>query len=94
MLELGRGGGFDCFLASRQVGASGRIIGVDMTPEMVSRARENASKSGFTNTEFRLGEIEHLPVKDHSVRDGKSAHHSLAGMTNCITNCITNCVTN
>ncbi|ASS68147.1 MULTISPECIES: arsenite methyltransferase [Paenibacillus] len=67
VLDLGSGGGFDCFLASRQVGASGRVIGVDMTPEMISRARENANKSGFTNTEFRLGEIEHLPVQDHSV---------------------------
>lgn len=67
VLDLGSGGGFDCFLASRQVGASGHVIGVDMTPEMVSRARENASKNRFTNTEFRLGEIEHLPVQDHSV---------------------------
>ncbi len=67
VLDLGSGGGFDCFLASRQVGDSGRVIGVDMTPEMISRARKNASKSSFTNTEFRLGEIEHLPVQDHSV---------------------------
>lgn len=67
VLDLGSGGGFDCFLASRQVGASGRVIGVDMTPEMVSRARENAGKGGFINTEFRLGEIEHLPVQDQSV---------------------------
>lgn len=67
VLDLGSGGGFDCFLASRQVGNNGRVIGVDMTPEMISRARQNALKGGFTNTEFRLGEIEHLPVADQSV---------------------------
>lgn len=67
VLDLGSGGGFDCFLASRQVGERGHVIGVDMTPEMVSRARENANKNGFSNTEFRLGEIENLPVRDHSV---------------------------
>jgi arsenite methyltransferase len=67
VLDLGSGGGFDCFLASRQVGESGKVIGVDMTPEMVSRARENAIKGGYTNTEFRLGEIEHLPVQDQAV---------------------------
>ncbi|GIP32978.1 arsenite methyltransferase [Paenibacillus sp. J2TS4] len=67
VLDLGSGGGFDCFLASRQVGETGRVIGVDMTPEMVSRARANAAKGGFTNTEFRLGEIEHLPVADQTV---------------------------
>lgn len=67
VLDLGSGGGFDCFLASRQVGVSGRVIGVDMTPEMVSRARNNAIKGGFTNTDFRLGEIEHLPVADQTV---------------------------
>jgi len=67
VLDLGSGGGFDCFLASRQVGDLGRVIGVDMTPEMINRARENAQKNGFKNTEFRLGEIEHLPVRDHSV---------------------------
>jgi arsenite methyltransferase len=67
VLDLGSGGGFDCFLASRQVGDSGKVIGVDMTPEMVSRARGNALKGGFINTEFRLGEIEHLPVLDNSV---------------------------
>lgn len=67
VLDLGSGGGFDCFLASRQVGEHGRVIGVDMTPDMVSRARSNAIKGNFTNTDFRLGEIEHLPVADQSV---------------------------
>lgn len=67
VLDLGSGGGFDCFLAARQVGESGRVIGVDMTPEMVSKARRNAYKGGFANTEFRLGEIEHIPAADESV---------------------------
>ena len=67
VLDLGSGGGFDCFLAARQVGETGRIIGVDMTPEMIRKARANAQKGGFTNVEFRLGEIEHLPVADQSV---------------------------
>ncbi|MEA5084499.1 MAG: arsenite methyltransferase [Lachnospiraceae bacterium] len=67
VLDLGSGGGFDCFLARRQVGEAGYVIGVDMTPEMVKLARENAEKSGYTNVEFRLGEIEHLPVADSSV---------------------------
>lgn len=67
VLDLGSGGGFDCFLASRQVGSSGKVIGVDMTPEMVSRARSNAAKGHFSNTDFRLGEIEHLPVPDAAV---------------------------
>lgn len=67
VLDLGSGGGFDCFLASRQVGEQGYVIGVDMTPEMVSRARANADKGGFGNTDFRLGEIEHLPLADNSV---------------------------
>ena len=67
VLDLGAGGGLDCFLAARAVGPTGRVIGVDMTPEMVSRARENASKAGYDNVEFRLGEIEHLPVADSSV---------------------------
>ncbi|QQZ59013.1 arsenite methyltransferase [Paenibacillus sonchi] len=67
VLDLGSGGGFDCFLASRQVGEQGHVIGVDMTPEMISRARDNAIKGKFNNTEFRLGEIEHLPVADNSV---------------------------
>ncbi|KWX79854.1 arsenite S-adenosylmethyltransferase [Paenibacillus riograndensis] len=67
VLDLGSGGGFDCFLASRQVGEQGHVTGVDMTPEMISRARNNAIKGKFNNTEFRLGEIEYLPVADNSV---------------------------
>ena len=67
VLDLGSGGGFDCFLAAREVGPDGRAIGVDMTPEMIERARENARESDFDNVEFRLGEIEHLPVADDSV---------------------------
>jgi len=67
VLDLGSGAGFDCFLAARKVGAAGLVIGVDMTPEMVAKARENALKSGMANVEFRLGEIEHLPVADNSV---------------------------
>ena len=67
VLDLGAGGGFDCFLAARQVGPRGRVIGVDMTAEMVAKARENARKGGFKNVEFRLGEIEHLPLADRSV---------------------------
>ncbi|KGA93450.1 SAM-dependent methyltransferase [Leptospirillum ferriphilum] len=67
VLDLGSGGGFDCFLAVRQVGDSGHVIGVDMTPEMVSKARDNAEKSGYQNVEFRLGEIESLPVADDTV---------------------------
>jgi arsenite methyltransferase len=67
VLDLGCGGGFDCFLAATKVGPSGRVIGVDMTPEMVARARENAEKAELGSVEFRLGEIEHLPVADASV---------------------------
>ena len=67
VLDLGSGGGVDCFLAARQVGTTGRVIGVDMTAEMISRARSNAAKGGYTNVEFRLGEIEHLPLADSSV---------------------------
>ncbi|OKP73643.1 arsenite S-adenosylmethyltransferase [Paenibacillus sp. P3E] len=77
VLDLGSGGGFDCFLASRQVGDQGHVIGVDMTPEMISRARNNAVKGNFGNTEFRLGEIEHLPLADHSVN---------VIMSNCVIN--------
>ena len=65
VVDLGSGGGFDCFLAARQVGESGQVIGVDMTPEMISKARKNSEKMGVTNVEFRLGEIEHLPVADN-----------------------------
>jgi SAM-dependent methyltransferase len=64
VVDLGAGGGFDCFLASREVGRSGRVIGVDMTPDMLSKARSNAQKGMFENVEFRLGEIEHLPIAD------------------------------
>jgi arsenite methyltransferase len=67
VLDLGSGGGFDCFLAAESVGESGRVIGVDMTADMVSKARQNAEKRGVKNIEFRLGEIEHLPVADASV---------------------------
>jgi SAM-dependent methyltransferase len=67
VLDLGSGAGFDAFLAARQVGAAGRVIGVDMTAEMIARARANALKTDVRNVEFRLGEIEHLPVADGSV---------------------------
>jgi arsenite methyltransferase len=67
VLDLGSGAGFDCFLAAKAVGDTGRVIGVDMTPEMLIKARENAAKGGYRNVEFRLGEIEHLPVADSSV---------------------------
>jgi len=67
VLDLGSGGGIDCFLAARRVGERGRVIGVDMTAEMVEKARLNQAKMGVTNVEFRLGEIEHLPVADNSV---------------------------
>lgn len=66
VVDLGSGAGFDCFLAANAVGAEGRVIGVDMTPQMLSRARENARKGNYTNVEFRLGEIEHLPLPDNS----------------------------
>jgi arsenite methyltransferase len=67
VLDLGSGGGFDCFLAAKRVGRAGQVIGVDMTPEMVMKARGNARKVEATNVEFRLGEIEHLPVADDTV---------------------------
>jgi SAM-dependent methyltransferase len=67
VLDLGSGAGFDCFLAANRVGKTGRIIGVDMTPEMIEKARRNAQKTGYENVEFRLGEIENLPVADNSV---------------------------
>jgi SAM-dependent methyltransferase len=67
VLDLGSGAGIDCFLAARKVGAEGRVIGVDMTPEMLERARKNAADAHISNVEFRLGEIEHLPVANNSV---------------------------
>src|SRR6185437_916744 len=67
VLDLGSGGGFDCFLAAKQVGEAGRVLGVDMTPAMVSKARVNAERVGASNVEFRLGEIERLPVADASI---------------------------
>lgn len=67
VLDLGSGGGLDCFLAAQKVGAGGRVIGLDMTPEMVSLARQNARKIGVNNVEFRLGEMEHMPVENNSI---------------------------
>jgi arsenite methyltransferase len=67
VLDLGAGAGFDCFLAAGRVGEKGRVIGVDMTPEMLEKAKDNVRKGNYTNVEFRLGEIEHLPVADNSV---------------------------
>jgi ubiquinone/menaquinone biosynthesis C-methylase UbiE len=66
VLDLGSGGGLDCFLAAKKVGEEGRVIGVDMTPEMIDKARENARKGQYGNVEFRLGEIENLPVADNT----------------------------
>lgn len=67
VLDLGSGAGFDCFLAANKVGKNGKVIGVDMTPEMLDKARENARKGNYRNVEFRLGEIENLPVADNSI---------------------------
>ena len=67
VVDLGAGGGFDCFLASHEVGETGHVIGIDMTPEMLSKARNNADNGKFHNVEFRLGEIEQLPVADETV---------------------------
>ena len=64
VIDLGSGGGFDCFLAAAEVGQGGRVIGIDMTPDMLSKARRNADIGRYDNVEFRLGEIEHLPVAD------------------------------
>ena len=64
VIDLGSGAGFDCLLAARQVGPEGRVIGVDMTHEMLNKARDNAARIGAANVEFRLGELEHLPVAD------------------------------
>ena len=77
VLDLGSGAGFDCFIAAGQVGQSGRVIGVDMTPDMVSKARANASRGEYGNVEFRLGEIENLPVADGTVD---------AVLSNCVIN--------
>ena len=67
VLDLGSGAGFDCFLAAKKVGKKGKVIGIDMTPEMLDKARANAKKGKYANVEFRLGEIENLPVADNSV---------------------------
>ena len=66
VMDLGSGGGFDAFLAAQEVGESGRVIGIDMTPTMISKARKNAEKGKFSQVEFRLGEIEYLPVADNT----------------------------
>lgn len=66
VIDLGSGGGFDAFLAAHEVGESGHVIGIDMTPAMLSKARKNAEKGQFANVEFRLGEIEHIPVADNT----------------------------
>ncbi len=67
VLDLGSGAGFDCFLAAPAVGSTGRVIGVDMTPEMIDKARKNAAQAGHDNVEFRLGDIENLPIESGSV---------------------------
>jgi SAM-dependent methyltransferase len=67
VLDLGSGAGFDAFLAARAVGDTGRVIGVDMTPDMLTKARANAAKGAYANVDFRLGEIEHLPVADATI---------------------------
>ncbi len=81
VLDLGAGGGFDAFLAAKQVGPSGKVFGVDMTPEMLSKARVNAIKSGYRNVEFLLGEIEHLPLPNNSIN---------VIISNCVVNLSTN----
>lgn len=67
VLDLGSGAGFDCFLASKKVGENGKVMGVDMTPKMVEKAKNNAEKYGYKNVEFKLGEIENLPIEDNSI---------------------------
>lgn len=67
VLDLGSGAGFDCFLAANKVGSDGNVIGVDMTPEMIEKAKRNAKEGNYQNVEFRLGDIEHLPVADNSI---------------------------
>ena len=79
VVDLGSGAGFDCFLASEQVGATGRVIGVDMTHEMLKKARENAAKIGAANVEFRLGELEYLPVANDTAN---------VVMSNCVINLV------
>lgn len=81
VLDLGAGGGFDVFLAAKQVGPKGKVYGVDMTPEMISKARDTASKNGYKNVEFLLGEIEHLPLPNNTVD---------AIISNCVVNLSTN----
>ena len=81
VLDLGSGAGFDSFLAAAKVGAKGKVIGIDMTAEMLERARENVRKGGYTNIEFRLGEIENLPVADNSID---------AIISNCVINLASN----
>lgn len=81
VVDLGSGAGIDCFIAARRVGQSGRVIGVDMTPEMISRARANAEAADITNVEFRLGEIEHLPIGDGEAD---------AVISNCVVNLVPN----
>lgn len=81
VLDLGAGGGFDVFLAAKKVGPNGKVYGVDMTPEMVSKARNNASKNGYQNVEFLLGEIEHLPLPNNTVD---------VIISNCVVNLSTN----
>ena len=79
VVDFGSGAGFDCFLAARQVGPAGRVIGVDMTHEMLKRARDNAAKIGAANVEFRLGELEHLPIADNTAD---------AVISNCVINLV------
>jgi len=79
VVDLGSGAGFDCFLTAKRVGPKGKVIGVDMTPEMIEKARENARKGKYRNVEFRLGEIEHLPVADNSAD---------AVISNCVINLV------
>jgi len=79
VVDLGSGAGFDCFLAGQQVGDEGRVIGVDMTHEMLKKARDNAAKLGAGNVEFRLGELEHLPVADNAAD---------VVMSNCVVNLV------
>ncbi len=81
VVDLGSGAGFDCFLAAKKVGETGRVIGIDMTPQMLELATKNAEKKGYKNVEFRFGEIEHLPVEDASVD---------VIISNCVVNLSTN----